>query len=328
MKKIWKWGFIFVAVPLLFSGCQKPAEQESSSEIETLEATTPATSATEEETESSAEESSTEETGTEQQAGSSMSGLNLLAEGQSYSYDLDGDGTEETIRYQLNENDEGYSQVELYINDTLCDLGGELYGYSASVYVTDLNEEDQLGEICINTTVEAGGLQALSFFRYAGGNVELIDNLAQRNVIGGAGEFSHGEISEIREDGTIVTIIDTPVHALEFGCYYVEVLFRLEGSELVEQQQDQYPFVPHDMGEWPGYVVKTEFTAVTEPGGDAPAFTAAAGETVELNGLCIRDGQIYGRVTNSEGISGWLPNREGLSPNDDGSHFVEVPAWG
>lgn len=336
MKRI---GILLTAT-LILSGCSKSTEpEEPAAESTALESTTAESATTENNTaESTTTESiSTENTEADINAAKadlessadaipvteSEKGLFLMEEGKSYLLDMDGDGTAETIRYQSTE-DEYFQYPEIYINDRLLFDDPETYGYLTEIYLTDVDKEDSYREICVYTSVDSGTVQSAVFMRYQNNALNLFENFSGRTILGGAGQYYRGEITEVRGDGTVVINIDTPVYTNMFGCYYVPITFKLEGNSFREVPQNSYSCsVEH-----PGYVVNSNFTALTEPNGSEAAFSAVPGDLVKFDGFCILDGVFYGRITNSAGISGWLIELENPNPGEDGAYFKEVMVWG
>lgn len=330
-----KWSCLLLTAALMLSGCTKTEPLESPAvESTTVESTTDEgitdESTTDESTtfENTIEESSTTADEPESLAnGISVTevenGLFLLEEGNEYQQDLDGDGIAETIRYQIRE-DEYYRSPEIYINGSLLFSDQDFYGFSPKVYLTDIDKADHYREIFVYATVDSDSTQAVGFLRYQNNTLKVMNNLSGQTILGGAGSYFRDQLIEMKGDGTIVINIDTPVYTNMFGCYYVPISFQLEGDTLVEIPQDYYTW----SDERPGYVVNSSFTAMTEPGGSEAAFTASPGELVKFDGFCILNGQFHGRVTNSAGVSGWLPEIEALSPGEEGAYFEEVMVWG
>lgn len=328
MKKIDKLlkrsGILFITA-LMSSGCQKTNLPAASA----IESPVAETTAIARESELSADPTAPAATITEPETSAASqdyqaeNGLFWLEEGTNYTDDLDGDGIAETICYQTTK-DEYYSYPEIYINDQLLYHDESSYGNLIKISLTDLDRSDGYRELCVYTTAESETTQTVSFLRYEKNSLKVLGDLNGSPVIGGAGLYYRGGIQEVKNDGTIVISMDTPIYGNSFGSYYVTVCFRLEKGEIREIEQDYYTFPTLQNG----YVAKNGFTAMTEPGGSEAAFTVLAKEVVAFDGICIRNGEFYGRVTNSDGVSGWLINLEEGFPGDDRSYFEEVPAWG
>lgn len=330
MNKTTKWSGVLLTAALILSGCsvttlpEEPTAESTAIEGTALESTAVDITITEstEEGSDAAKENSGSSGGTIPVT-ESENGLFLMEEGQSYLLDMDGDGTAETIRYQSTEG-EDYRYPQLYINDQLLFDNSDTYGYSIEIYLTDIDQEDSHREICIYTTVESGTTQSVIFMRNENNTLKLFENLSGRTIFGGAGQYFRGGLMEVRGDGTVVIETDTPVYTSMFGCYYVPITFQTDGYNFREISQDSYSL----SGASPEYVANSNFTALTEPNGNEAAFSTVPGDLIKFDGFCILDGQFYGRVTNSAGVSGWLVDLENLYPGEDGAYFEEVMAWG
>lgn len=309
IRKSVKWIALLSVVMVMGSGCKSNAVQE-----------TP----TAEVVASAGETESIEETSAEDQR--YTEGLVHLEESDVYYYDLDGNGIDEAIHYQIINYDD-YEQLELYINDSLWTTATEYSGWIFELYLTDIDVQDNYQEICVH--IKDISLMTLSLLRFDEHEITEITDFKSKEVLGGHGDISRIFDIKIPGDNTIELLTDTPISTFIFGNYLVPITFQLDNGQFIELEQEQYPIsIVMDLEDWPKHIVKTEFTAMTEPGGSEAAFTAIPGDTVVFDGFSIYEGVFYGKITDAEGKIGWLVTKDDVSSSDDEAYFERVAEWG
>lgn len=261
-----------------------------------------------------------------------------LEQDRTYEYDLDGDGTCETICWKaLPENESlPFPQPELYINGVLqTAISPELCG-SIQFSLLDLKKGDRELELHLSLHGDSDSLNSLSFYRYHDGRLEQIGELVG-NVCGGKGVlYRYGSLNA-SGDGLLTICADTPFggSSQTFGCFYVDLVYSYDNGTLKEVVKDlyskrDYNFVTsafaHD-SEFSYYVVASGFTAFTEAGGTTTAFKAMPGQTVCPVAWTLKGDKIYALVMNESGDCGWVEDFS-WDTELDSSYYLEVPVWG
>lgn len=262
----------------------------------------------------------------------------ILEPNRDYLLDLDGDGICETIRWiPLNDSsDWAYTRMELTVNGQkqTC-LPKDIWG-NIRLTALDLQKEDQEIELHLEVSQDSDTLSSFSFYRYRNGRLELIGDLAG-TVCGGNGSLFRENGLRAEGDGILAVTADTPFRgaSLQFGCYYVDLLFSYENGKLAEIPQSIYPKKDYGpvtsafLHENPQnfYVVSHPFAAASSMTETAPAFSALPGETVCPIAWAIKDGSSYVLVMNEAGTCGWIKETP-WDMDPDTAYYIAVPAWG
>lgn len=262
----------------------------------------------------------------------------VLEPNRDYLLDLDGDGICETIRWiPLKDSaDWAYTGMELTVNGQKQTCFPEDIWGNIRLTALDLQKKDQEIELHLEVSQDSDTLSSFSFYRYRNGRLELIGDLAGTACNGNGSLFRQNGL-RAEGDGILAVTADTPFtgSSLQFGCYYVDLLFSYENGRLEEIPQSIYPKKDYELitsaflHENPQnyYVVSQSFAAVTSMGGTAPAFSAIPGETVCPIAWAIKDGSFYVLVMNEAGTCGWIKETP-WNMNPDTAYYVAVPVWG
>lgn len=262
----------------------------------------------------------------------------ILKPDKDYLLDLDGDGVCETIRWSSTEDqtDSYEKSLKLSINGKNQTSIPENVRGNISLTALDLNKKDQQIELHLDISQESDSLYSYSFYRYQNGSLELIGDLAGP-VCEGKGSFFRGGGLTAEGDGILKVSADTPFSGstLQFGCYFVDLIWSYEDGKLKEVPQNVYFNKNYDMitnsflhqNPENYYVVSHTFPVTTSMQGDTPAFSVSPGETVCPIGWAVKDGLSYILVMNEAGAWGWV-KESAWDGNPDTAFYLAVPAWG
>ena len=262
----------------------------------------------------------------------------ILKPDKDYLLDLDGDGVCETIRWSSTEDqtDSYEKSLKLSINGKSQTSIPENVRGNISLTALDLNKKDQQIELHLDISQESDSLYSYSFYRYQNGSLELIGDLAGP-VCEGKGSLFRGGGLTAEGDGILKVSADTPFSGstLQFGCYFVDLIWSYEDGKLKEVPQNVYFNKNYDMitnsflhqNPENYYVVSHTFPVTTSMEGDTPAFSVSPGETVCPIGWAVKDGLSYILVMNEAGAWGWV-KESAWDGNPDTAFYLAVPAWG
>ncbi|WP_084492920.1 YARHG domain-containing protein [Lacrimispora indolis] len=265
------------------------------------------------------------------------SGVNLEPD-RDYLLDLDGDGTCETVRWTpVNDSaDWAYTGMELTVNGQkqAC-IPKDIWG-NIRLTVLDLQKEDREVELHLEVSQDSDTISSFSFYRYQNGRLEMIGDLAG-TVCSGRGSLFRQSGLRAEGDGILAVTADTPFmgSSLQFGCYYVDLLFSYKDGRLEEIPQSIYPKKDYEpvtsafLHENPYnyYVVSHPFDAFKTMTENTPAFSAVPGETVCPIAWAVQDGSFYVLVMNEAGTCGWVKETP-WDTDPDTAYYLAVPAWG
>jgi hypothetical protein len=274
-----------------------------------------------------------------QLAGKEITGEGVtLKKDKDYLLDLDGDGVCETIRWGSTEDPKDYDEksLKLSINGQNQTSIPENVRGNIRLTALDLNKKDQGIELHLVISQDSDSLFSYSFYRYQNGSLELIGDLAGP-VCGGNGTlFREGGLTA-EGDGILAVSADTPFSGstLQFGCYFVDLIFSYEDGKLKEVPQEIYfnknynmitdAFLHQNPNNY--YVVSHPFPVTAAMEGDTPAFSVSPGETVCPIGWAVKDGQPFVLVMNEAGACGWVKGTD-WDADPDTAYYLAVPAWG
>lgn len=264
-------------------------------------------------------------------------GVTLKAD-KDYLLDLDGDGVCETIRWSSTEDPKDYDQksLRLSINGKNQTSIPENVRGNIRLSALDLNKKDQQIELHLDISQESDSLFSYSFYRYQNGSLELIGDLAGP-VSGGNGSLFRESGLTAEGDGILKVSADTPFSGstLQFGCYFVDLIWSYEDGKLKEVPQNIYFNKNYDLitnaflhqNPENYYVVSHTFPVTATMEGDTPAFSVSPGETVCPMGWAVKDGHSYILVMNEAGAWGWV-KEAAWDADPDTAYYLAVPAWG
>lgn len=264
------------------------------------------------------------------------SGVNLEMD-RDYYLDLDGDGTCETVRWNpINDtNDWLNTTMELIVNGQVQTCVPKEAMGSIKLTALDLQKEDREIELHLDVSQDSDSLSTFSFYRYQNGKLELIGDLAGK-VCSGFGTLYRENGLRAEGDGVLAVTTDTPFQgSLQFGCYYVDLLFSYKDGRFNEILQDVYekkdyePVTAAFLHDNPQnfYMVSNSFPVTVSRDDDTPAFPVTPGEIVCPIAWAVNDSGSYVLVMNEDGSCGWV-KEESWDTDRDTAYYVAVPAWG
>jgi hypothetical protein len=264
-------------------------------------------------------------------------GVALKAD-KDYLLDLDGDGVCETIRWSSTEDPKDYDEksLKLSINGQNQTSIPENVRGNIRLTALDLNKKDQQIELHLDISQDSDSIFSYSFYRYQNGSLELIGDLAGP-VCGGNGSLFRESELTAEGDGILKVSADTPFSGstLQFGCYFVDLIWSYDDGKLKEVPQDVYFNKNYDMisnaflhqNPENYYVVSHTFPVTADMEGDTPTFSVSPGETVCPIGWAVKDGHSYILVMNEAGAWGWA-KESAWDADPDTAYYLAVPAWG
>lgn len=252
-----------------------------------------------------------------------LDGIKTLHENTVYRYDLNGDGKEETIKYQITENEERHTAtLKLYIDKELC-LTKKDDGLSFGIYLLDLNKGDNSLDLFIRTEMESDCAKNAFFVQYDGNKIthNIAFNIAFK-ADSKVKDFNIYRYSLAKTDGAgrFTLLLDTPVYSQAAGCYYCYASFQVQDNKV-----SMLPASTFTLGKYSKeyqYKAAKAFTVYSEAGTKKIAYKVTKGEKVTVDKLYIaKTGKVYFRVNNKMGRKGWIVS-------DQENLFAELPAWG
>jgi hypothetical protein len=264
-------------------------------------------------------------------------GITLRAD-KDYLLDLDGDGVCESIHWSSTDDTEDYEEkiIRLSINGQYQTSIPEKVRGNIRLTALDLNKKDREIELHLDVSQESDTIFSYSFFRYQNGSLELIGDLAGPVCDGNGSLFRESGLTA-EGDGILAVSSDTPFSGstLQFGCYFVDLIFSYEDGKLKEVPQGIYFNKNYDMitnaflhrNPDNYYVVSRSFPVTATMEGDAPAFCVSPGETVCPIGWALKDGHSFVLVMNEAGTCGWVKETT-WDTDPDTAYYLAVPAWG
>ncbi len=248
-----------------------------------------------------------------------LDGVKTLHENTVYRYDLNGDGIEETIKYQVTENEEQHTAtLKLYIDKKLC-LTKKDDGLSFHMYLLDLNKSDNSLDLFIQTSMESDCIKNAFFVQYDGNKITHNIAFKAENM---AKNFDIFRYSIVKTDGAgrFTLLLDTPVYSNAAGCYFCYASFQVQDNKISMIPASTFTLEKHSK-EYQYKAVKV-FTVYSEAGTKKIAYKVKKGEKVTIDKLYIaKTGKVYFRVNNKMGMKGWIVS-------DQENLFAELPAWG
>lgn len=178
-----------------------------------------------------------------------------LPEDQFCYVDLDGDGTEEQIYFEQNNNYHDNCDWSLTVNGQKISEDKAV----SSLTVVDIDTSDAKKELLLTGSGDSAVTVQLSFWEYRDGQMVLLDDLTDKKVFNGSGSFYRGEILSLPGDGTLVLYADSPVWWNNFGSYYVQIPFTFTEGKWTEKKLESYPARVYGSGELFEYEAAVSF---------------------------------------------------------------------
>lgn len=259
-------------------------------------------------------------TSTIQAASSGQTDKISLHAGNTYRYDLNGDGKKEKIVYQSIENEKDFtSTCKIYVNDKLCYHKTAKESFCFDMYLCDLDVSDSFLDIYIDARTYSDGVTYSKFARYDGSKITEYCQLSPESVSKYFKIFRYG-LGDIRGDGTFQVVVDSPIYSETIGCYNCFLEFKMVEDKLTPITTNFY-YLNQDSKKYP-YKAAKSFISYTKVGSKTTAFIVKKGDTITFDKLYVsKSGKLYVRIRNQKGKNGWMSG----SLKD---LFVEIPAWG
>lgn len=241
-----------------------------------------------------------------------------LAFGMEYSFDLDGDGTPETLclRYKSMENYHDYA-VEVLINGK-CVMGADEWVVTLETrgyYVTDIDENNPGLEIAISDYGESDD-PATHFFYYDGklNYIGYVDNML---------EEKYTEKNKILTgfNGKVEGYIRADVF---YSCFaYAQWQYSYQDKTIQMMEQDMYELCPDK-----SYELTEDIQIYKQKSTDSKCITLKAQNVYFLES----DRDLWMKVKGEDGVTGYLYRNEDWDVDGTGKHaeeiFVNLPFFG
>lgn len=250
---------------------------------------------------------------------SKLTNVEILEPDTVYTYDLNGDGQAESIRFKLIENEEAHTAtLKLYINKKLY-LKKTDNGLSFRVSILDLDQGDAYLDFFIHTVSENDCASNAFFAQYNEEKKFHTTPIEFEKVAKNLSVFRYS-LKKIDGKGKFTLSIDTPVYSPSIGCYYCYVSFQMKDGKITKLPASTYSLLKFSK-EYQYKTVKA-FSAYKTAGSKTVAYKVKKGDTVTFDKMHLsKTGKVYFRVINSKGKKGWISsNTQNL--------FQEIPQWG
>lgn len=243
----------------------------------------------------------------------------LLAPGVDYFYDMDGDGEEEKIRYEVETTADQEGVPRLYVNDMEIPwIGAGSSGGYGSLYLLDLDAKDSFLELHFDWKGLSDTAVLYNFVHYDRGVVSTVGNLAGQKIWDGKGRINRIWGMDEAKNGRVRLWIDTPIDSETIGCYFAAVEYELKDGNLSEVAAESYEIRATDPQY--SYQTRTSFVTTTTPGGTKLAFPVETDEMLAIDRIALVEDAVYARAVNQSGQTGWFLTGESL--------FMKTPQWG
>lgn len=165
----------------------------------------------------------------------------ILTADETYHYDIDGDGKDESIYFTntySEKNGVSLTRIKLYINDKEV-LLKQLEGKAAVVKLTNLNQKDKYIEFEITVTGMSDIIEFLGFYRYK--NDKFIEMFSQNGTKAYQG-FWLSRYADIRtgNSNTFYIKADSPLYISSIGSYFAYMPFRIKNDKITAKKVKNY----------------------------------------------------------------------------------------
>jgi hypothetical protein len=256
---------------------------------------------------------------------------------ETYTCDIDSDGTPEEIYCEIYTDYEDYygSNIIVYVNgEKVIDCFNE-YATYGSVRLCDFESQDPYREIYLEMNSDSDCFEQAAAYRYDKGRVTEYYNVTTADVT--ATRWS----LDLNQSGDGTVCYDEEYEGLYLGMGYVYHYFTVENGKLVSIPTDVYETT--DSWKESGYYALTSLTLLSDIDGDATGDVVEAGEYFYVQQLYtpLGDGMLrtywngdtneeritYIYVITESGKSGWvlIPD-EYFYETEQGSGYIY--AWG
>lgn len=165
----------------------------------------------------------------------------ILKADETYHYDIDGDGEDESIYFTntySEKNDIPLTRIKMYIDDKEV-LLKQLEGSVAVVKLTNLNQKDKYIEFEIAVTGMSDVVEFLGFYRYK--NDKFIEMFSQDGPKSYNG-FYISRYADVRTGNTNTFYIkaDTPLYISSIGSYFAYMPFQIKNDKITAKKVKNY----------------------------------------------------------------------------------------
>lgn len=165
----------------------------------------------------------------------------ILKADETYHYDIDGDGEDESIYFTntySEKDDIPLTRIKMYIDDKEV-LLKQLEGSVAVVKLTNLNQKDKYIEFEIAVTGMSDGIEFLGFYRYK--NDKFIEMFSQDGPKSYNG-FYISRYADVRTGNTNTFYIkaDTPLYISSIGSYFAYMPFQIKNDKITAKKVKNY----------------------------------------------------------------------------------------
>ncbi|MDY3908658.1 MAG: SH3 domain-containing protein [Eubacterium sp.] len=269
-------------------------------------------------------------TGSESQAKRLLDKPQMLMEGKTYSYDIDGDNKIEKIMVESEGDDDNY------IVTTTVYADGKQYAkvkekgcYSHTVVLCDLYSKKKGMNLIVYGTSDSDCIGKVQVYKLG---AKKMTKIAQMKS-GTRGKLNYirmlGKIKQGNEEGAFYIYPDTPFYLNYFGCYYTKVKCQIQGNKIKWNEQKNYSYEYK-------YTFRLQVNMSLYSKADLQSQVTTLKPGIKMTVKKIqpikrtKDGKTYSfvQVTTASGKTGWIYDQ----PIVDYENYVEVfksmPAWG
>lgn len=224
-----------------------------------------------------------------------------LAESTKIKEDLDGDGMYELVYWKATYNEAtDTSKILLQVDDQKVTIEG---GLASEVYLIDIDPQDQYQELYVESTGCSDCTVCSVFYRFDGNRLTEYAKMSENM------ESCHYSLIGITKNKHFRYQIDTPYFSEYLGMYHATGeleridngsgrntnLTLLNGTCITTNSWRTYRYTP-----------LTKLSVKTAIGGTKTAFTLKPGSACYLHEVYRQNGQLYIKLENSDGKTGWL----------------------
>lgn len=233
-----------------------------------------------------------------------------LKENTNYQIDLDGDKKKETFKYTVTKGKNDKLLVNFYVNNKKKYSISKKYCYAARCYLTDFKKKDNYKDIFVEITSDSACFEVMKIVEYKKKtlkeictvNSQYTEDSSKSSFLSGRRELAPTQ----KGDGTVTITADTPFYKDGFGCYYVDMKYKIKNKTLKKCKQSTYP-VSKCWKKSP-YTLTKKVTFTTTRTGTKKAFVAKKGKKVYFKKMYYNtsNGTMYVKMATKSGKTGWV----------------------
>lgn len=271
--------------------------------------------------------------------------MKFLEEGKKYQYDMDGDGTRDTIYWTRSDENDSVYTLSVYVNEQsiysneAADF--EVYG---KVILCNIDQKDNYMELLIDSENPDPSIEKnCTFLRYNNGMVSTLfdyateDNKNRYSVDDLLGEWV------IKGDGTIIFRNNLAVYTNTTGAMQAQVPLKLENEKLVYASADVYNLdhpLASSLGQY-NYKAGNEIKVYKEADEQSEtSFTIKPGQRFYADKIHVvkwnnneknpsKGTSFFLQIKTRDGKTGWvyIPSDTDQSQDFTGGGSVDLPVW-